>query len=55
MGTWVIFSSYGEDGPSYLLFVQRRQDSCLVLSDTSGFSSMLGIAMGTSFVLKQEA
>ena len=29
-------SSYGGDGHSKLMFVQRRQDSCLVTMDTSG-------------------
>ena len=35
-GTWGIFSSYGGDGHSKLVFVQQRQDSCLVMMDTSG-------------------
>ena len=35
-GTWCIFSSYGGDGHLKLGFVQRRQDSCLVMTDTSG-------------------
>ena len=35
-GTWGTFSSYGWDGHSKLVFVQRRQDSCLVRRDTSG-------------------
>ena len=30
-----------------IMFVQRRQDSCLVARDTSGFSSRLGRAIGT--------
>ena len=34
--TWCIFSSYGGDGNLKLGFVQRRQDSCLVMTDTSG-------------------
>ena len=33
-GTWDIFSSYGGDDPSKLVFVQRRQDSFLVTRDT---------------------
>ena len=41
-GTWVIFSSYSWDDPSKLLFAQRRQDSCLVMRDTSGISWILG-------------
>ena len=35
-GTWCIFSNYGADGHLKLGFVQRSQDSCLVMSDTSG-------------------
>ena len=35
-GTWFIFSSNGGDGHLKLGFVQRRQDSCLVMMDTSG-------------------
>ena len=35
-GTWDMFSRYGEDGHSKLVFVQQRQDSCLVMMDTSG-------------------
>ena len=34
--TWYIFSSNGGDGHLKLGFVQRRQDSCLVMTDTSG-------------------
>ena len=41
-GTWGIFSSYCRDGPSKLMFVQRRQDSSLLKRDTSGISSRLG-------------
>ena len=33
---WGIVSSYGRDGHLNLEFVQRCQDSCLVLTDTSG-------------------
>ena len=36
--TWGIFSSYGGDGPSKVVFVQQRQYSCLVMRDTSGIS-----------------
>ena len=36
-----IFSMYGRDDPSKLVFDQRRQDSCLVLSEKSGISSRL--------------
>ena len=34
--TWSIFSSYGGDGHLNLGFVQRNQDTCLVMTDTSG-------------------
>ena len=34
-GTWCIFSSYVGDGHLKLGFVQRRQDSCLVMTNTS--------------------
>ena len=35
-GTWCIFSSYSGDGQLNLGFVQRTQESCLVMTDTSG-------------------
>ena len=35
-GTWGIFTSYSGEGHSKLHFVQRRQDTCLVRTDTSG-------------------
>ena len=35
-GTWCIFPSYGGDGHLKLGFVPRSQDSCLVMTDTSG-------------------
>ena len=35
-GTWCIFSSYGGDGHLKLGFVQRRQDSYVVMMETSG-------------------
>ena len=35
-GTWGIFSNYGGNGHLKLEFVQRRQDFCLVMMDTSG-------------------
>ena len=35
-GTWCIFSSYGGDDHLKLGFVQRSQDSCLVMTVTSG-------------------
>ena len=35
-GTWCIFSIYGRDGHLKLGFVPRRQDTCLVMTDTYG-------------------
>ena len=52
--TWCIFSRYGGDGPSNLVFVQRRQDPCLVTRDTSEISSRLGRAIGTLLEVRQE-
>ena len=40
-GTWCIFPSYGGDGHLKLGYVQRSQDSCLVMTDTSGSYPML--------------
>ena len=45
MGTRGIFSSYSGDSYSKLVFVQRSQDSCLVMRDTSGISSRLDRAL----------
>ena len=41
-GTWGIFSSYGGNDHSKLLFVQRHQDSRVFTRDTLRISSMLG-------------
>ena len=54
VGTWVVFSSYGGDGPSNLLFVQGRQDSCLVTRDISGISSRLGRKIRRPLEVRQE-
>ena len=35
-GTWRIFASYSGDGHSKLHLVERSQDSCVVMRDTSG-------------------
>ena len=40
--TWGIFSSYNGDGHSKLHFVQRSQDDCLEMTDTSGIKTRLG-------------
>ena len=53
-GTWGIFSRYGGDDPSKLLFVQRRQDSYLVTRDTSGISTRLGRAIPTLLEVRRE-
>ena len=34
-GPWGIYSSYSGDGHSKLHFVQRSQESCVVIRDTS--------------------
>ena len=44
-GTWGTFSSYGRVVHSKLVFVQRRQDSCLVMIYTAGISTRLGRAI----------
>ena len=54
VGSWGIFSSYGGDGPSKLMFVQRHQDSCLVMSDTSGISTKLGSTIWTLLNVRWE-
>ena len=43
----VIFSSYNGEGPSRFVFVQRHQNSCLLVREASGFSSRLVRAIGT--------
>ena len=53
-GTWGIFSSYGGDDPSNVAFVHRRQDSCLVMRDTSGISSSLGRAIRMLLKVRRE-
>ena len=52
VGTWGIFSNYDVDGPSKLVFVQRTQDACLVLGDTSGLFSRRG--RGTPLEVRME-
>ena len=53
-GIWCIFSRYGGDGPSNLVFVQRCQDSCLFMRDTSRISSRLGRGIGMLLEVRQE-
>ena len=54
VGTWCIFSSYGWDAPSKLVFVQPCQDSCLVMRDNSGISSRLGRTIGMLLEVRRE-
>ena len=53
-GTWRIISSYSRDGPSKIMFVQRLQDTCPVMSDTSGISVRLFRARGTLLEVRRE-
>ena len=55
MGTRGIFSSYSGDSYSKLVFVQRSQDSCLVIRDTSGFSYRLDRAIRMLLEVRREA
>ena len=54
-GIWHIFSSYGQDGNSKLVFVQRSQDSCLITRDNSGISMRHGRALRTLLDVSLEA
>ena len=54
VSTWNIFSRNGGDGPSKLVFVQRRQDSSLVMRDTSGISTRLRRAIGMLLKVRRE-
>ena len=49
-----VFLSNGGDGPSKLMFVQRSQDTCLGVNDTSAYSSRLGRPIGMPLVVKHE-
>ena len=53
-GTWGFLSSYDRNGPSKFVFVQRLQDSCLVVRNTSGFFSQLGSAIGMPLEVRSE-
>ena len=53
-GNWDIFSGYSRDGASKLVFLERHQDSCLVMTDTSGISSRLGRAIGLLSEVRRE-
>ena len=54
MGTWGLLLSKNGDGLSKLVFVQRRQNSCIAARDTSGFSSRLGRTIGTTVYMRRE-
>ena len=54
-GTWCIFSSYSRDGHLKLGFVQRSQDSCLVMTVTMGSKTMLGRKIQTLLDVSREA
>ena len=53
-GSWCTFLSYGGDDHSKLVFVQQRQDSCLVTRDTSVMPTRIGRAIMTLLELKRE-
>ena len=54
-GTRCIFSSYGADGHLKLGFIQRSQDSCLVMTDTSRSQTMLFRKIHMLLEVSQEA
>ena len=54
VGTWGIFSSYGGDDTSKLVFVQCGLESCLVTRETSRISSRLGRAIQTHLEVRWE-
>ena len=54
VGTRGTFSSYSGDGHSKLVFVQRRQDSCLITRESSAITTRLGSAIGTLLEVRQE-
>ena len=53
-GTWGIFLINGGNDPSKLLFVQRRQYSCLLIRDISGISSRPGRAIQMLLEVRRE-
>ena len=53
-GTLGTFSSYGGDGHSKLVFVQQRQDSCIVMRENSGISKRIGRAIRVLLEVRQE-
>ena len=53
-GNWGMFWSYGGGSHEKLLFVHRRQDSCLVTMYTSGNYTTLSRTIQTHLEVKQE-
>ena len=53
-GNWGIFASYSWDGHSKLHFLQRSQDSCVVMRDTSGIKTRLGRIIQTLLEVRWE-
>ena len=53
-GTWGIFASYSGDGHSKLHFVQRSQDTCVLMRETSGISTRLGRIIQTLLEVRWE-
>ena len=49
-----IFASYSGDGHSILHFVQRSQDSCVVMTENSGISTRLGRIIQTLLEVRWE-
>ena len=54
-GTWCIFSSYGGDGHLKFGFVQRNQDSCLLMKYISWSLTMLGRIIQMLLEVSREA
>ena len=53
-GTWGIFASYSGDGHSKLHFVQRSQEFCVVMRDTSEIETTLCRIIQTLLELRWE-
>ena len=53
-GMWGIFTSYSGNGYSKLYFVQRSQESCVVMRDTSGIETRLGRIIQTLLEVRGE-
>ena len=53
-GTWGIFSSNDGDETSKIVSVQRHEDTCLVMRDTSGISARLERAIRMLLKVRSE-